>query len=107
MFDARRAWNITAQAFDRVKGALQMAGGGNGGNSKNGQEKAKGTQTGFTLKSHSSFGDISLRSFLELCAAENERRLSPYDPRLLRPALVPGTVRLLLKVLPRNGRRRA
>jgi hypothetical protein len=101
VFDARRAWNIAAQAFDRVKGALQMAGGGNGGSARgSSEEKAKGTQTGFTLKSHTSFGDISLRSFLELCVAENQRRLSLYDPRLLRPRLVPGTVRLLLKVLP-------
>jgi hypothetical protein len=106
-FDARRAWNIVAQAFDRVKGALQMAGGGEG---KNGGSAAKATQDGFTLKSHTSFGDISLRSFLELCTAENQRRLSLYDPRLLRPRLVPGTVRLLLKFLPAarrtgNGKR--
>ena len=101
VFDARRAWNITAQAFDRVKGALQMAGGGNGGGEKNG-EKAKGTQTGFTLKSHTVFGDFTLRSFLELCLAENERRLSIYDQRLLRPALVPGAVSAMLKVLPKG-----
>ena len=101
VFDARRAWNIAAQAFDRVSGAMRMAGGGNGGGGENGEEKAKGTQRGFTLKSHSAFGDFKLRSFLELCLAENERRLSPYDPRLLRPTLVPGTVRLLVKLLPR------
>jgi hypothetical protein len=93
VFDARRAWNVTAQAFDRIKGAMQMAG-GNGA--------SKGTQDGFTLKSHTTFGDFTLRSFLELCLAENERRLSIYDVRLLRPALVPGTVRALLKVLPRG-----
>jgi hypothetical protein len=99
VFDARRAWNVTAQAFDRVKGAMQMAG-GNGASSE-------GTQDGFTMKSHTTFGDFTLRSFLELCLAENERRLSIYDARLLRPALVPGTVRALLKVLPkgRNGKR--
>jgi len=97
-FDARRAWNIAAQAFDRVKGAMQMAGSGD-------KDKGKGTQDGFTLKSHKVFGDFTLRSFLELCLAENERRLSIYDSRLLRPFLVPGTVKLLLKVLPRNGRR--
>jgi hypothetical protein len=104
VFDARRAWNVAAQAFDRVQGALQMAGGGsNGGAEKNpNEEKAKGTQDGFTLKSHTIFGDFTLRSFLELCSAENERRLSPYDARLLRPALVPGTVKLLLKFLPRG-----
>jgi hypothetical protein len=99
-FDARRAWNILAQAFDRVKGAMQMAGGNGGGN---GDSKAeKGTQDGFTLKSHTAFGEFKLRSFLELCLAENERRLSIYDPRLLRPTLVPGFVRVLVKVLPRG-----
>jgi len=102
VFDARRAWNVAAQAFDRVKGAMQMAGG-------NGASSA-GSQDGFTLKSHTTFGDFTLRSFLELCLAENERRLAIYDQRLLRPALVPGTVRALLKVLPRgrktgNGKR--
>ncbi len=100
-FDTRRAWNIVAQAFDRVKGAMQMAG-GNGDGGQDGGEAKKGTQDGFTLKSHSAFGDFTLRSFLELCLAENERRLSIYDSRLLRPFLVPSTVRLLVKVLPRG-----
>src|SRR2546428_660463 len=84
-YDARRAWNIAAQAFDRVRGAMAM---GRGGSS---------SQDGFTLKSHAALGDFSLRSFLELCLSENQRRLAPYDARLLRPALVPSTVRALLK----------
>jgi hypothetical protein len=108
-FDTRRAWNIVAQAFDRVKGAMQMAG-GNGNGSEDGGEAKKGTQDGFTLKSHSAFGDFTLRSFLELCLSENERRLAIYDSRLLRPFLVPSAVRLLVKVLPRgsgNGKREA
>jgi hypothetical protein len=100
-FDARRAWNILAQAFDRVKGAMQMAG-GNGGGNGDGKTEKKGTQDGFTLKSHTAFGEFKLRSFLELCLAENERRLSVYDPRLLRPTLVPGFVRVLVKVLPKG-----
>src|SRR5262252_9928622 len=61
-FDARRAWNVVAQAVDRVGGALQMSKGGD-----------SSSQDGFTLKSHGSFGDFSLRSFLELCLRENER----------------------------------
>ncbi|MEX1244852.1 MAG: ferritin-like domain-containing protein [Thermoanaerobaculia bacterium] len=103
-FDAWRGWNIVAQAFDRLKGALQMAGGGG----KKDGEKAeaaspKGNQDGFTLKSHSMFGDFSLRAFLETCLEENERRLAPYDARLLRPRLVPSVVRQVVRVLPRRS----
>ncbi|MGH9400247.1 MAG: ferritin-like domain-containing protein [Thermoanaerobaculia bacterium] len=96
-FDARRAWNILAQAFDRVKGAMQMAGGAGK------KDEKKGGQAGFTLASHSTFGDFSLRSFLELCLSENERRFAPFDERLLRPQLVPPAVRALTRVLPRKG----
>jgi hypothetical protein len=60
------------------------------------------TQDGFTLKSHTIFGDFSLRSFLETCLAENDKRLSLYDPRLLRPMLVPSVIRKVVKVLPRK-----
>jgi hypothetical protein len=89
-FDARRAWNIAAQAFDRVRGAMAMKGGA--------------SQDGFTMKTHGELGDFSLRSFLELCLSENERRLSAYDARLLRPTLTPGVVRVLLKLLPGKGK---
>jgi hypothetical protein len=89
-FDARRAWNILAQAVDRARGAMSMGGGGDGAP----------TQDGFTIKSHAAFGDFSARSFLTLCLAENARRLDVYDPRLLRPALVPPLVKLAVRVLP-------
>jgi len=103
-FDVWRGWNIAAQAFDRLKGALQMAGGG-GKTKKEASAETPDrdrTQAGFTLKSHSVFGDFSLRSFLETCLRENERRLAPYDPRLLRPTLVPSVVRKVVYVLPRR-----
>jgi hypothetical protein len=105
-FDAWRGWNIAAQAFDRLKGAMSMAGGD--GDKKSDDEKKDAaatrdeTQDGFTLKSHNIFGDFSLRSFLETCLAENDRRLSLYDPRLLRPMLVPSVIRRVVKVLPRK-----
>ena len=94
-FDARRAWNVAAQAFDRVKGGMQMA-------KSSGTDAKPESQDGFTLGSHSSFSDLSLRSFLILCLAENERRFARYDARLLRPVLVPGAVKTLLKFLPRG-----
>jgi hypothetical protein len=97
VFDLRRAWNIAAQAWDRVKGALAM--------------KGSGSQDGFTMKTHVELSDFSLRSFLDLCLAENERRLSPYDSRLLRPRLVPSTVHVLRHLVPGasrgNGKREA
>ena len=102
-FDVWRGWNIAAQAFDRLKGALQMAGGGGKKKASDESPDRDRTQAGFTLKSHSVFGDFSLRSFLETCLNENERRLRPYDPRLLRPTLVPSVVRKVVYVLPRGS----
>ena len=103
-FDLWRGWNVTAQAFDRLKGALAMA----GGDGKKGAEKKDAAtgrdakQVGFTMKSHSMFGDFSLRAFLETCLEENAKRLAPYDERLLRPMLVPSVVKTVVKVLPRK-----
>jgi hypothetical protein len=90
-FDARRAWTIARQLVGHARQALQFGG--------------AGTQEGFTMASHSTFGDFSARSFLALCLAENDRRLSRYDPRLLRPALVAPLVRIALKLLPGGGAR--
>ncbi|HEV2545985.1 MAG TPA: ferritin-like domain-containing protein [Stellaceae bacterium] len=57
----------------------------------------------FTRKGGSAIGiDIAPRPFLELCLAENERRLSRYDPRLLRPRIMPAAARLAMR-LPRSG----
>ncbi len=103
-FDAWRGWNIAGQAFDRLRGALQMAGGD--GKKKPKPDPVTGrdeTQAGFTLKAHATFGDFSLRAFLETCLEENEKRLAPYDPRLLRPMLVPSVIRRVVKVLPRRS----
>lgn len=60
-------------------------------------------QENFTMNAHKSFGDISPREFVELCLAENEKRLKPYDPRLLRPAFVPAVAKAALATLPRKA----
>jgi hypothetical protein len=39
-------------------------------------------------------GDISLPALMDICLAENDRRLAHYDSRLLRPTFVPRMVRL-------------
>jgi hypothetical protein len=103
-FDVWRGWNIVAQALGRVKGALAMTGGDkkekSGGKAEAAVDKSK---AGFTMGAASFFADFSLRSFLELCLAENDRRLSLYDPRLLRPTMVPSVIRQVVKVLPRRN----
>jgi hypothetical protein len=55
----------------------------------------------FTANSGSALGlDISPRSFFALCIAENERRLAPFDARLLRPRMMPALVRFASRFMP-------
>ena len=88
IYELRRWGAIAGQILEHVGHAVKM-----------GKQEA-GSQEGFTLNARSAFGDLSARSFLELCLSENDRRLASYDPRLLRPALVPGGVRVALRFLP-------
>jgi hypothetical protein len=39
------------------------------------------------------------RELFELCLAENDRRMAGYDPRLLRPSVVPALVRFALRFM--------
>jgi len=90
-FDARRLWTLGGQLLEHARNALRI-GGGNGG-----------TQEGFTMTSASAFEDLTARSFLELCLSENDRRLAIYDPRLLRPRLVPTAARFALRFIPNSS----
>ncbi|MGH7111784.1 MAG: hypothetical protein ACREFK_15305, partial [Stellaceae bacterium] len=51
----------------------------------------------FTLTGSRAIGAdrLSARELINLCLAENERRLSLYDPRLLRPRTVPRLLRFV------------
>ena len=57
----------------------------------------------FTLTGSKAVGavDLSIGALLDVCLAENDRRLSGYDPRLLRPRVVPCLVRLACRIMPR------
>ena len=90
LFDLRRAWKIGEELVGHAIQAAQM---GKGGGE---------SEEGFTMTSHAEFGDVSARSFLEICLSENDRRLAVYDERLIRPRLVPAAVRFALKMLPRT-----
>jgi hypothetical protein len=59
----------------------------------------------FTLTGSQAVGaiDLSISALLDVCLAENDRRLSGYDHRLLRPRVVPGLARLVRRIVPRSA----
>src|SRR3989441_1053169 len=83
-FLVRRGLGISLQALGRAKTALQLRGADDGAD--------------FTMQVPESIGEVTLTTLAETCLSENERRLAGYDPRLLRPRLVPRIVRRALRV---------
>jgi hypothetical protein len=68
-----------------------------------------GTQdNNFTVTGAKSVGDdIDVAELIDICLAENERRLSLYDGRLLRPFAVPALARLARRFMRPTSKRRA
>ena len=61
----------------------------------------------FTVEGASAVGgEIDTAELMAICLAENDRRLSGYDPRLRQPRTVPALVRLALPVLRWSSRRK-
>ena len=89
-WDLRRIGTIAGQLAAHVRHGLRVG------------RKDADSQEGFTMNARSAFEDLSARQFLEICLAENDRRLARYDARLLRPTFVPAGVRLALKFPPRG-----
>jgi hypothetical protein len=59
----------------------------------------------FTVTGGKSIGvDLDAAGFMDLCLAENDRRLSGYDSRLLRPATMPWLVRFARHTFVRKRR---
>jgi hypothetical protein len=60
----------------------------------------------FTLTGSKAVADIDLSpsALLDLCLAENERRMAGYDARLLRPQVMPRLARLARRLLRAGGR---
>jgi hypothetical protein len=72
-----------------------------------GAENAETTaqDNNFTLNGSKAVGDVDISpvELLEICLAENERRFSGYDPRLLRPKVVPRLMRFAYRLLRRRS----
>ncbi|MFI4983115.1 MAG: ferritin-like domain-containing protein, partial [Nevskiales bacterium] len=57
----------------------------------------------FTMTGSGAVGiELKPRELMQLCLAENDRRMAGYDPRLLRPTAVPRMARLAWKLLPKS-----
>ena len=60
---------------------------------------SKAQENNFTLNGSKELGvELSFPELARICLEENDRRLAPYDRRLLRPRLVPGVIRLALRL---------
>ncbi|HKU67965.1 MAG TPA: hypothetical protein VJP85_09325 [Candidatus Baltobacteraceae bacterium] len=53
------------------------------------------------------FAGLTLERFLRTCLEENDRYMEAFDPRLLRPRVVPALVRYALRMLPKRTRMRS
>jgi len=64
------------------------------------EKSDKAQDNNFTLNGSKELGvEISFPELARVCLAENDRRLAPYDPRLIRPVFVPNMIRLALRFM--------
>jgi len=85
--------------WERIGVARGFGGAGDG-------EGGMGAQdNNFTLTGSKSLGaaDLSVGALIDVCLEENDRRLSGYDPRLLRPMVVTCLLRILRRFIPRSA----
>ncbi len=84
---------LALQVWARVKTAVAAARGGGDGGASGDEDFMLGVKDSLDVVS-------SPRQFLQVCLHENDLRLAPYDPRLLRPNFVPGIARALARIVP-------
>ena len=66
-------------------------------------DNTKAQENNFTLNGSKELGvEVSFPELARICLAENDRRLAPYDARLMRPRFVPACMRLALKFVGRG-----
>jgi len=84
--------------WERIGLARGFGGAGEG----EGEGEMAPQDNNFTLTGSKSVSavDLSVRSLIDVCLVENDRRLSGYDPRLLRPTMVPRLLRFVRCFLP-------
>jgi hypothetical protein len=64
------------------------------------ESSEKAQDNNFTLNGSKELGvEISFGELARICLEENDRRLAPYDARLIRPRFVPNMIRLALRFM--------
>jgi hypothetical protein len=64
------------------------------------ESSEKAQDNNFTLNGSKELGvEVTFGELARICIAENDRRLAPYDPRLIRPVFVPNMMRLALRFM--------
>jgi hypothetical protein len=62
-------------------------------------DNSRAQENNFTLHGSKELGvEVTFTELARLCLTENDRRLAPYDPRLIRPRLVPAAMRLAIAI---------
>ena len=63
-------------------------------------DNTKAQENNFTLNGSKELGvEVTFPELASICLSENDRRLAPYDQRLIRPRFVPAMMRLALKFM--------
>ncbi|HEY2050776.1 MAG TPA: ferritin family protein [Caulobacteraceae bacterium] len=92
-FDLRVAAVWVFLAWERLAVVQQMDG-----------EGATPQDNNFTVTGTKAVGvDVTLRGLIDVCLAENDRRLGAYDHRLVRPKFIPNLVRMIRRFLPQTA----
>jgi hypothetical protein len=60
-------------------------------------------EANFTVNGGADLANVNLAELIDLCLAENDRRLAPYNPRLIRPTFVPRMARIVRSLLRMRG----
>jgi hypothetical protein len=64
------------------------------------ESRGNAADNNFTVSGSKRLGvDVTFKQLAAICLKENDRRLAPYDERLIRPTFVPTVVRLALRLI--------
>ncbi len=64
-------------------------------------------EANFTVAGGEAVADVDIPGLMDLCLSENDRRLAPYDKRLIRPTFFPRLVRLARLFLGKSREQKA